>query len=131
MTPTRWSIAACAVAVLMATGAAPAGAQQPSMSRDTTASFVGLVVRQGTLVPIPNAMAVLLGGKTLGGSNDSGYFTARGLPPGKADVLVRVSGFQGMKKTIDLRPGVVDTVQFELSPAQRKPPKILLRSDRR
>lgn len=114
----------CAGLILVASPVTSAGAQQQAAPTDTTASFVGLVVRKGSLIPIPHAMATLLSGKVLGGSNDSGYFVARALPAGRLEVLVRVGGFLGMTKTIELRAGVVDTVQFEMTASEaRKPPR--------
>jgi hypothetical protein len=101
-----------------------AGAQQSATPVDTSGSFVGLVVRKGTLVPIPNAIATVLATrKPLGGSNDSGYFVARGLPVGRLDVLVRVSGFLGVTKAIEIRAGVVDTIQFEMASAEPRRPR--------
>jgi hypothetical protein len=108
-----------AALALLVLGVAADASAQAKPSVDTSASLVGFVVRKGTSIGIPNASVGLMSDRRFStGSNDSGYFALRNLPVGKQELLVRVSGYVALRLPIELRSGVTDTLQVEMSSAR-------------
>jgi Carboxypeptidase regulatory-like domain/TonB-dependent Receptor Plug Domain len=64
--------------------------------------LTGRVMRSDTTAPFAGAQVMVLGSKPTAVTNDSGYFTLRGLPTGSRTLAVRALGWEPVTMPVDL-----------------------------
>ena len=64
--------------------------------------LTGRVMRSDTTAPFAGAQVMVLGSKSTAVTNDSGYFTLRGLPTGSRTLAVRALGWEPVTMPVDL-----------------------------
>ena len=84
------------------TAAADTGSAALSGSVPTGSVLTGRVMRSDTTAPFAGAQVMVLGSKQTAVTNDSGYFTLRGLPTGSRTLAVRALGWEPVTVPVDL-----------------------------
>jgi hypothetical protein len=82
---------------------------------DSTGTIVGQLVRKGTTDPVSSATIQMVGTDLGALSDREGWFTIRGAPSGKHELLVRMRGFLPAQFAVTVRVARVDTVRLEMS----------------
>ena len=84
-------------------GTAAADTSSAAQPGSVTGSVLtGRVMRSDTTAPFAGAQVTVLGSKPTAVTNDSGYFTLRGLPTGSRTLAVRALGWEPVTMPVDL-----------------------------
>jgi len=82
-----------------------------------TASITGRVLDAKTKQPLPFAN-IMIKNTTMGAAADeNGYYTIRGIRPGRIRIIAAMMGYKNRKKTIRINPGQNTQINFMLDPA--------------
>lgn len=92
----------------------------PSLTAEESGSIVGRVVDQNGL-PLPGVTIAIRGQATRSVlSTVDGKYRATGLSPGTLELSAVMPGFVSIEETVELAPGAVVTVDFQMQPAFEK-----------
>lgn len=90
-------------------------ASSQMLRQEATGSIVGSVVMKENGLPLAYSTVAVPSLSRQRFTSDSGTFTFSDLPAGPTKLSVRHLGYSPMEITVDVRPGVVDTVKIVLT----------------